>query len=72
VSWKKLDAFGLEYRFLSRYLRGQLTKAEAVTQLKYAIQHFAKRQMTWWKRDHDIHWVVPSQAERLVTTFLRG
>lgn len=71
VPWKTLDAFGLEYRFLARYLRGGLTKTEAVQQLKQAIKDFAKRQMTWWKRDDTIHWIDASQqAVRLVTKFL--
>ena len=71
VSWKKLDGFGLEYRFLSRYLRGLLTKDEAVAQLKSASHHFAKRQMTWWKRDADIHWVTnQTQALSLVNRML--
>ncbi len=71
LSWKRLDDFGLEYRWLSRYLRGRLTKAEAVRQLKSVSHDFAKRQMTWWKRDRDIHWIDrPKQAERLVRSFL--
>lgn len=71
LSWRRLDAFGLEYRFLSRYLQGQLKKDEAIAQLKSAIHDFAKRQMTWWKRDQDIHWGSPAQAERLVQSFLK-
>lgn len=71
LSWKKLDAFGLEYRFLSRFLRGQLAKPAAVEQLKSATHDFAKRQMTWWKRDADIHWIrTQSSAAKLVRTFL--
>ncbi|MEK7538144.1 MAG: tRNA dimethylallyltransferase, partial [Patescibacteria group bacterium] len=63
LSWKRLDDFGLEYRYLSRYLRGQLAKTEAVRQLKSATHDFAKRQLTWWKRDSDINWVNnPAQA----------
>lgn len=71
LSWKKLDAFGLEYRFLSRHLRGQLTKPAALTQLKSATHHFARRQMTWWKRQADIHWVTsPTQAQKLIRSLL--
>ncbi len=71
VSWNRLDALGLEYRWLSRYLRGQLTKPEAVVQLKSSIRHFAKRQMTWWKRDQEIRWVKnQSQASNLVKNHL--
>lgn len=66
LAWARLDSFGLEYRFISRYLQEQLTKAEMTAQLNTAIKHFAKRQMTWWKRDREIHWVTtPDQAERL-------
>ncbi len=59
LSWKKLDSFGLEYRFLGRHLQAVVNKQEAITQLKSAIHHFAKRQMTWWKRDQDIIWISP-------------
>lgn len=72
LSWRRLDAFGLEYRYLSRYLQGKLTKAEAITQLKSAIRDFAKRQMTWWKRDGEIRWVSNKKtAERMVRAWLK-
>jgi len=71
LSWKKLEAFGLEYRFLSQYLQDQLSKQEAIEQLKHAIHHFAKRQMTWWKRDQEIHWITKKiQAEKIIRPFL--
>ncbi|MDO8668954.1 MAG: tRNA (N6-isopentenyl adenosine(37)-C2)-methylthiotransferase MiaB [Candidatus Buchananbacteria bacterium] len=57
VSWKKLDDFGLEYRYVSRYLRGQINHNEMVEQLKKAIHHLAKRQLTWFKRNKDIIWI---------------
>jgi tRNA dimethylallyltransferase len=72
VSWKKLESFGLEYRFLSLYLQGKLTKAEAVMQLKSAIHYFSRRQMTWWKRDQSIHWIKSeAQAVKLIQSFLK-
>ncbi len=71
LSWKRLDAFGLEYRYLAAYLQKNITKPEMVAQLNSAIRHFAKRQMTWWKRDQDIVWVTPTQAIPLVKKFLR-
>lgn len=52
VSWKRLDNFGLEYRYISRYLRGRLDYNEMVTELFIAIKHYAKRQMTWFTRPH--------------------
>ena len=50
VSWKKLESFGLEYRYLALYLQGKLSKETMLTQLELAIWHFAKRQRTWFKK----------------------
>lgn len=71
VSWKKLEEFGLEYRYVSRYLRGLMTEAEMNEQLKNAIHHFAKRQLTWFKRNQAIAWINDAkQAEKLIKNFL--
>lgn len=49
---------GLEYRFLTRYIRGEIpTEAELCERLSLAIRQFAKRQMTWFRRDKAIHWL---------------
>lgn len=72
VSWKRLDEFGLEYRYVSRYLRGLLDYDQMVTQLKNAIHHFAKRQLTWFKRNREIIWIKNySEAQRQINKFLR-
>lgn len=71
VSWKKLDAFGLEYRYIARYLKNQISYDEMVRQLELAIWHYAKRQMTWFKKDARIRWIKkPDKAFPLVTSFL--
>lgn len=62
LSWKRLEDLGLEYRYVSRYLRGLLTKEEMLRQLATEIWHYARRQMTWWRRDKDMHWVTPAKA----------
>lgn len=49
LSWKRMEALGLEYRYLSRYLRGLLSKDEMLMQLEREIWHYAKRQRTWWR-----------------------
>lgn len=70
VSWKRLDEFGLEYRYVSRYLRGLLSYKEMLEQLKLAIHHFAKRQLTWFKRNDGIIWIESmKEAEILVGKF---
>jgi len=71
VAWKRLDGFGLEYRWVSRYLRGQIDQLEMIEKLKSDIHHFAKRQLTWFKRDKSIKWVEGiGEADKLIKTFL--
>jgi tRNA dimethylallyltransferase len=60
VSDLRLDKLGLEYRFIARYLRGELgTLDDLRTQLEIAIRQFAKEQLTWFKRDRRIIWLDP-------------
>jgi tRNA dimethylallyltransferase len=56
LSWKRMEELGLEYRYISRYLRGMLTKKELHTVLAYEIWQYAKRQRTYWRRNKDICW----------------
>jgi tRNA dimethylallyltransferase len=56
VSWKKLEELGLEYRYVSRYLRGLITKQEMIAELEKEIWRYARRQMTWWRKDKEIQW----------------
>jgi len=63
VSWRRLDDFGLEYRYVSRMLRGIINYAEMIRQLETAIIKYSKRQMTWWKRNKDIEWISKSKIE---------
>jgi len=73
VTWKRLDDFGLEYRYVARYLQGMLTEEQTIEQLEQQIINFAKRQMTWFNKypGKKINWVSsPAQAEKLVKKFL--
>lgn len=56
VSHDKLESFGLEYRYISRYLRGLIKYEEMIEELTTKSRQFAKRQMTWLKRDSTIQW----------------
>lgn len=58
LSWKKLEAFGLEYRYVAQFLQNKLTKTEMIATLETAIFQYAKRQMTWFKRDKRIKWIT--------------
>lgn len=67
VSWKKLESFGLEYRWLSRYLsrsaRSRVAEQNKITRdqmregLYRDIIAYSKRQMTWLKKNPDIIWI---------------
>jgi tRNA dimethylallyltransferase len=58
ISHERLEALGLEYRFISRWLRGEFTsEAEMVQRLKYAIHDFTRRQLTWFRKDKRIVWL---------------
>ena len=70
LSWKRLYELGLEYSLVSKYLQNQLTKEELINQLKIRLWQYAKRQMTWFKRDKDIHWITrPKEAIDLIKKF---
>ena len=56
--------YGLEYKYLTQYIIGELTHDEMTNQLEIAIHQFAKRQMTWFRgmerRGFMIHWINAS------------
>jgi tRNA dimethylallyltransferase len=64
LSWAQLENFGLEYRYVALYLQNKLSLEEMTAQLNTAIWHYAKRQLTWWKRDTRIQWLERTQALR--------
>lgn len=61
VNPNDLIYYGLEYKFLTKYVIGELSYNEMVSQLEIAIHQFAKRQMTWFRgmerRGFHINWV---------------
>jgi tRNA dimethylallyltransferase len=72
LSWKRLEEFGLEYRWLSRYIQKKISFKEATERLQKDIEKFAKRQMTWFKRDERIVWVKDKkEAEKEIKKFLK-
>jgi len=61
VAPEDLIYYGLEYKFVTQYVIGELTYSEMYRQLEIAIHQFAKRQMTWFRgmerRGFTIHWI---------------
>ena len=53
-----LLGLGLEYRYITQYLIGEIPdRDDMLAQLAHAIKKFAKRQMTWFRRNPDIVWL---------------
>lgn len=72
LSWRRMEALGLEYRYLALYLQKKLSKRAMLAELEKAIIHYAKRQMTWFNKDKRVNWVPRDEQEvtRLVKRFL--
>ena len=51
------SAQGLGYKEILRYLNGEMSLEEAIYIIKRDTRHFAKRQLTWFKREKDVIWV---------------
>jgi tRNA dimethylallyltransferase len=60
LSFERMEELGLEYRFLAYFLKKELTKDELVERLSSKIWQYAKRQMTWFKKDARIQWFAPT------------
>lgn len=76
VTWKRLDDFGLEYRYAARYLQGKLELDEMIEKLNIAIRQYSKKQKSWFKRwekqGQKIHWVKDiKEANNLVDKFIK-
>lgn len=61
VDAENLIYYGLEYKYITLYVTGQLSRQEALSNLEIAIHQFAKRQMTWFRgmerRGWHINWL---------------
>jgi tRNA dimethylallyltransferase len=69
LSWERLDAFGLEYRYVSRFLKGEMDREGLISILEIRIGQFAKRQMTWFrrmeKRGIKINWIAADDPDAI-------
>lgn len=75
LSWKRMDALGLEYRYIPQYVRGEIGKEEVIEVLSSKIWQFAKRQRRWFKRNAKVKWFKPTEKgkiKKVVRDFLGG
>lgn len=57
---------GLGYKQMVSYLNGEIPKDEAIYQIKRDTRHFAKRQMTWWRKENRVQWLDGQDPHLLV------
>ncbi|MDP3982349.1 MAG: tRNA (adenosine(37)-N6)-dimethylallyltransferase MiaA [bacterium] len=71
LSWKRMEELGLEYRWMSRFLRNKISKEQMLLKLEQDTMRFVKRQLGWFTKDKRVHWVSnKNEASCLVASFL--
>lgn len=60
----------LGYKHVLRHLRGELSRAEAISLTKKDTRHYAKRQMTWFRKIEGIRWFSPHDLQP-ITAYVR-
>ena len=64
--YRKYNALNtVGYKELFDYFDGKTNLMEAIEQIKLNTRHYAKRQMTWLRRDQEYNWINPSMGERI-------
>lgn len=66
---------GLGYKEILRYLNGDLSLDEAIYTIKKGTRHFAKRQLTWFRRERDVIWINKDEFDNdddKITEFITG
>jgi tRNA dimethylallyltransferase len=74
VPKSRINELGLEYRTGLAHLEGKISKTVMKEQMLLELQQYAKRQMTWFKKNKDIQWFNPkdtAKITRAVSTFLK-
>ena len=75
VTHHRLDTLGLEYRFISRFLKGDYSKEKMTGLLNTAIHQFAKKQMTFFRNMENngikIHWIPEGNFETALGVILK-
>jgi tRNA dimethylallyltransferase len=72
LSWKKIQSFGLAYYWIPLFLQNKIPKEELIAKLIQAEKNYAKRQLTWFRRDKRIKWLKNYKTiENAVKIFLK-
>ncbi|MDF1558638.1 MAG: tRNA (adenosine(37)-N6)-dimethylallyltransferase MiaA [Bacteroidales bacterium] len=67
IEYRHLNALRtVGYREMFSYLDGTITREEAVSLIKRNTRRYARRQLTWWKRDGEITWFDATDHKRII------
>jgi len=66
LSYKRMEELGLEYRSLSRHLRGFISRKELERELQSDIWRYARKQIGYWKRNKLIKWFDPKNRAKII------
>ncbi|HNZ55312.1 MAG TPA: tRNA (adenosine(37)-N6)-dimethylallyltransferase MiaA [Candidatus Paceibacterota bacterium] len=65
LSWRRMEELGLEYRYLALLEQKKTSREQMIKELEKEIVRYAKRQITWFKRDKRISWFNPTDKKLL-------
>lgn len=67
IGFKHLNSLNtVGYKELFSHFEGRITLEEAIDQIKQNTRNYAKRQMTWFRKDKDIHWFDTAEPQRII------
>lgn len=73
LSWKKIQSFGLGYYWIPLFLQNKITRSELFEKVYQAEKDYAKRQMTWFKKDKRIKWLKNyREIEKEIQKFIKN
>ena len=66
LSYSRMEELGLEYKYLSKLLKKEITKKYFMEHLEKEIKNYSKRQLTWFKKEKGIRWFNTSGKKQLL------
>jgi tRNA dimethylallyltransferase len=66
LSYERMEDLGLEYRYMARHLKGDMSYESMISELEKEIVKYAKRQMTWFRKNKEVRWFTPADFDACV------
>jgi tRNA dimethylallyltransferase len=68
IQYKHLNALQtVGYIEIIEYLENKISLEDAINQIKIHTRQYAKRQMTWFKKDKEIFWFAPTETSQIIS-----